>query len=134
MDEEQFGRSLEELACQVPQGTFLRGRLLDGGEISMATALRRAGHISLAFERPQDGQHGGVGQFVSECRANFRDKGRPALPKHLHDVDFPIRELDVNPTVPTRTIVDNTAFRAGVNYEYSSRFKEACSPWQGRCP
>jgi hypothetical protein len=99
MDEEQFSRSLEELACQVPQGTFLRGRLLYGGEISMATALRRAAHISLAFERPQDSEHGGVRQFVSECRSNFRDKGRPALPKHLHDVDFAIRELDVHPIV-----------------------------------
>ena len=40
------------LRCQVLQGAFLRGRLLHGGEISMATALRRATHISLAFERP----------------------------------------------------------------------------------
>src|SRR5436309_16064565 len=96
MDEEQFRRSFEELACQVLQRTFLGGRLLYGGEISMATALRLAAHISLALERPQDGQHGGVRQIVSECRSNFRDKGRPALPKHLHDVDFSIREMDVH--------------------------------------
>src|SRR5436309_12358904 len=96
MEEEQFGRSLEELAGQVLQGTFLRGLLLYGGEIAMTTALRRAAHISLAFERPQDSQHGGVRQLVSECRSNFRDKGRAALPKHVHDVDLSIRELDVH--------------------------------------
>src|SRR4051812_26998239 len=106
MDKEQFGRSLEELACQVPQGAFLRGLLLYSGEISMATALRRATHITLAFEGPQDRQHGGVRQLVSECLPNFRDKGWPALPKHLHDVDFSIRELDVHPIAPTRSIVD----------------------------
>src|SRR4051812_24778659 len=96
MDEEQFRRSFEELACQVLQGTFLRGRFPDRREISVPTALGLAAHISLALERPQDSQHCGVRQIVSESRSNFRDKGRPALPKHLHEVDFSIRELDVH--------------------------------------
>jgi hypothetical protein len=52
--------------------------------------------MSFAFERAQDGQDGGVSQFVPECGANFRDKGRAAFPQDVHDVDFPIRELDVH--------------------------------------
>src|SRR5882762_3032461 len=65
MDEEQLGRSLEQFACQVPQGTCLRGPLLDGGEISMATPLLFMADISLAFKRAQDRQHCGVSQLAA---------------------------------------------------------------------
>src|SRR5258708_39965595 len=54
MDEEQLGRSPEQFGWQVPQGTFLRGPLLDGGDISTGTPLLCAPHISFAFKRSPD--------------------------------------------------------------------------------
>jgi len=74
MGEEQFGRSLEELACEVTQGTLLRGLLLDRGEITMTTPLLLVANISLALKRAQDRQDGGVSQIILQGGPDFPDQ------------------------------------------------------------
>jgi hypothetical protein len=74
MGEEQFGRSLEELAREVTQSTLLRGLSLDRGEISITAPLLLVANVSLALKRPQDRQDGGVREIILQGGPDFRDQ------------------------------------------------------------